>query len=397
LNSRACWFMVQPMTNSNADANFQVLKTDLHQTRFTNSELAPLKDGEVRLAVKRFAFTANNITYATFGDAMNYWKFFPTGDAAWGSIPVWGFADVTQSRCEGVAIGDHLYGYFPMASHVTLLPARVTDNSFYDAAPHRAELHPVYNQYVFSRTDPLYTADTEDIQALLRPLFITSFLIDDFLADNDFFGTSETLEGEKSENTPGVMLLSSASSKTAYGTAFQLAQRSGIEVVGLTSPANVAFCETLGCYHRVLTYDQLDQIASNAPCIYIDFAGNATLRHSIHSRFANLKYSCSIGGTHIGQLSVKRENGGAGKDLPGVRATLFFAPAQIKKRGADWGPDGLRSKVVAAWQAFARRATQPNAPWLQVQQHQGTASFESTYLDVLKGSNDPRTGHILMF
>jgi hypothetical protein len=42
------------------------------------------------------------------------------------------------------------------------------------------------------------------------------------------------------------MLLSSASSKTAYGTAFQLAQRDGIEVVGFMSPGNVAFCESLG-------------------------------------------------------------------------------------------------------------------------------------------------------
>ena len=366
--------------------DFQVQKTDLHQTRLTNTVLAPLQNGEARLAVQRFALTANNITYAAFGDAMNYWKFFPTGDSAWGSIPVWGFADVIESKCEGVAAGERLYGYYPMASHVTLLPARVTDHGFYDAAPHRAELHPVYNQYVFSRSDPLYSAGTEDIQALLRPLFVTSFLIDDFLADNDFFGACE---GGKA----GVMLLSSASSKTAYGTAFQLAQRSGLEVVGLTSKGNVDFCESLGCYHRVVTYDQLDQIAVDAPCIYIDFAGNADLRRSIHSRFANLKYSCSIGGTHVDQLGAK----GAGKDVPGVRATLFFAPAQIKKRSADWGATGLRDRLVAAWQAFTDRATQPGAAWLVAQQHQGTAGFEAIYQEVLKGSGDPRTGHILAF
>ena len=360
--------------------DFQVLKTDLHQTRLTSTALAPLQGGESRLLIQRFAFTANNITYAAFGDAMNYWKFFPTLDAAWGSIPVWGFADVCESRCDGVAIGQRLYGYYPMASHVTLQPARANDHGFYDAAPHRAELHPVYNQYVFSRTDPLYNANNEDIQALLRPLFITSFLIDDFLADNLFFGATS-------------LLLSSASSKTAYGTAFQLAQRSGIEVVGLTSKGNVAFCESLGCYHRVLTYDQLDQIANDAACIYVDFAGNADLRRSIHSRFANLKYSCSIGGTHVEQLGAK----GAGKDLPGVRATLFFAPAQIKKRSSDWGPAELRLKMVAAWQAFINRATQADAPWLVAQQHSGTAAFEAVYLEVLNGSNNPRIGHVLAF
>ena len=360
--------------------DFQVLKTDLHQTRLTSTTLVPIQDGEVRLSIQRFAFTANNITYAAFGDAMNYWNFFPTSDAAWGSIPVWGFADVCESRCDGVAIGERLYGYYPMASHVTLQPTRANDHGFYDAAPHRAELHPVYNQYVFSRTDPLYNANNEDIQALLRPLFITSFLIDDFLADKLFFGST-------------TLLLSSASSKTAYGTAFQLAQRSGIEIIALTSKRNVAFCESLGCYHRVLTYDQLDQITEDAPCAYIDFAGNADLRHRIHSRFVNLKHSCSIGGTHIEQLGAR----GSGKDLPGVRATLFFAPAQIKKRSADWGATGLRDKLVAAWQAFTARATQADSPWLVTRQHQGTDAFDTVYQQVLKGKNDPRIGQILGF
>ena len=360
--------------------NFQVLKADLHQTRLTRTELTPLGSGEVRLAVKRFALTANNITYAAFGDAMNYWKFFPTADSTWGSIPVWGFADVVESQCEGVATGQRFYGYYPMASHVTLLPARTTEHGFYDAAPHRAELHPVYNQYVASQTDPLYSSGTENIQALLRPLFVTSFLIDDFLADNDFFGGT-------------TLLLSSASSKTAYGTAFQLAQRPGVEVVGLTSAANVDFCNSLGCYHRVLTYDQLDKIASDARCVYIDFAGNASLRHHIHSQFADLTYSCSIGGTHVDELGAK----GAGKDLPGVRATLFFAPAQIKKRSADWGAAGLRDKLSAAWQVFTGQVTQQQAPWLLAQEHKGSAAFEAIYKQVLKGSSDPRVGHILTF
>ena len=40
-------------------------------------------------------------------------------------------------------------------------------------------------------------------------------------------------------------------------------------------------------------------------------------------RFTALRYSCSIGGTHLTQLA-------GAKDLPGPRATLFFAPAQGK-------------------------------------------------------------------
>ena len=80
--------------------------------------------------------------------------------------------------------------------------------------------------------DPGYDAAREAEQALLRPLFMTSFLIDDFLADTGFFGARR-------------VMLSSASSKTAYGTAFCLSLRRGspnaVKVIGLTSAGNLAF------------------------------------------------------------------------------------------------------------------------------------------------------------
>ena len=356
---------------------FLVRKDQLSSTRLQTANSTPLADGQVRVHVDSFALTSNNITYAAFGDAMNYWQFFPTAEDGWGTIPVWGFGTVLQSLHPGVAVGEKIYGYFPMASVAVLTPARLSASGFYDGAPHRSELHPVYNQYLRCNTDPFYTASSEAVQALLRPLFITSFLIDDFLADNNFFGASG-----------GAMILSSASSKTAYGTAFQLAQRPGIEVIGLTSPGNVAFCESLGCYSCVLSYQQLDQIAADRACIYVDFAGNAKLRHAIHSRFANLAYSCSIGGTHVSEL-------GGARDLPGPRATLFFAPAQIKKRSVDWGSAGLGQRLVQAWQAFSQRVTQAPAPWLLTQQHTGGEAVAAIYQVVLAGKGDPRTGHIL--
>jgi len=352
-----------------------VRQDQLGTTRIVAAEPVPLAQGQVRVRVDSFALTSNNITYAAFGDAMNYWQFFPTGEAGWGIVPVWGFGAVVQSLHPGVAVGERLYGYWPMASEAVLQPDRLSPSGFRDAAPHRAALHAVYNQYLRCNQDPFYTADSEDAQALLRPLFITSWLIDDFLSDNDFFGAR-------------TMLLSSASSKTAYGTAFQLKQRPGIEVVGLTSAANRAFCESLGCYSRVLCYEELDQIAAEAACVYIDFAGNADLRRRIHTRFANLKYSCSIGGTHVEQL-------GGARDLPGPRATLFFAPAQIRKRQADWGGEAFGAKLVAAWQAFSTRVGGAPAPWLTVEHHHGPEQVERAYAQVLAGRGDPRTGHIL--
>jgi hypothetical protein len=351
-----------------------VRKDQLATTRLSTTPQAPLAPGQIRVGVDQFALTSNNITYAAFGDAMSYWQFYPTGEDGWGIVPVWGFGTVAQSLHPDIAVGERLYGYWPMASHAVLSPTRLTTSSFMDDAAHRSTLHAVYNQVMRCSADPFYSADTEDLQALLRPLFITSWLIDDFLADNGFFGA-------------GTMLLSSASSKTAYGTAFQLRQRPDIEVVGLTSAANQAFCESLGCYSRVLSYEQLDRIAAHTPCVYVDFAGSAELRRAIHTRFANLKFSSSIGGTHVDQL-------GGAKDLPGPGATLFFAPAQIKKRQGDWGADGLGQRLLLAWQDFVRQVGNPQAPWLTVQ-HQGPQAVQAAYAQVLGGRGDPRVGHML--
>ena len=349
----------------------QLATTRLH----TVNDDAPLADGQVRVRVDQFALTANNITYAAMGEMLQYWQFYPSGEAGWGIVPVWGFGTVVQSRCAEVAVGERLYGYWPMADQAVLSPHRITPAGFADGAPHRASLHAVYNQYLRTAADPFYRADNEDVQALLRPLFITSWLIDDFLDDQQFFGAKR-------------MLLSSASSKTAYGTAFQLAQRDGIEVIGLTSAGNVAFCESLGCYDRVVAYNALEsQLDGATPSVYIDFAGSVGLRQRIHAHCTGLAYSCAVGASHVQDL------GGAGQ-LPGPRPVMFFAPAQVKKRNADWGAQGLGQRLVAAWNEFSTTVQAPGAPWLAVQRHAGPEATQALFTGLLAGSGEPRTGHI---
>ncbi len=368
---------------------FQVRKDQLHSTRLVEAPDAPLADGQVRVRIAQFALTANNITYAAFGEAMQYWQFFPVApDAgatptspAWGCIPAWGFASVVQSLHPGVAVAERLYGYWPMATHAVLQPARLSAGSFSDGAAHRAALHAVYNSYQRCSSDAFYSADTEALQALLRPLFLTAWLIDDFLADNQFFGS--TAGGQRA-----VMLLSSASSKTAFATAAQLARRPEVEVVGLTSAANLAFCQSLGVYSRVLSYDQLDSLLADMPCVYVDFAGSGPLRQAVHSRFGQLAYSCSIGGTHVADL-------GGAKDLPGPRPTLFFAPAQVKKRSADWGAASFGARLVAAWHGFVAQVAGATPPWVVVQPHSGPQAVQAAYATVLAGQGDARLGHML--
>jgi hypothetical protein len=164
-------------------ARFLVARNDLRQVRIVadEAEAAPLADGEARLRIDGFALTSNNITYGAFGESMHYWDFFPSGVDGWGSIPVWGYAEVSASRAGGVAPGERFYGYFPMASEVSLRPVHVGDAGFVDGAAHRRELPALYNRYTRCRSDASYRPEVEAETALLRPLFITSFLIDDFL------------------------------------------------------------------------------------------------------------------------------------------------------------------------------------------------------------------------
>jgi hypothetical protein len=295
---------------------FQVRKDQLGTTRIVSLPDVPLTDGQVRVRVDRFAFTSNNITYAAFGQAMQYWQFYPVpadpDGTAWGCIPVWGFGTVVQSLHPGVAVAERLYGYWPMASHAVLQPVRLSAGSFSDGAPHRAALHAVYNQVQRVTSDPFYTADSEDGAGP------AAAAVPHCLADRRLSGGQRLLRHQRRQ--PG--------RRQPRRAAAQLGQQQ--DGVGHRRPVGEAarsrgggshlarqrgLLREPGCYSRVLTYDQLNDLPADTPCVYVDFAGSGPLRQAIHTRFSRLAYSCSIGGTHVEQLA-------GAKDLPGPKATL---------------------------------------------------------------------------
>jgi hypothetical protein len=351
--------------------DFLVKRDDLHECRFEDGEAPEPDDNQALLRVDSFGMTSNNITYAVFGDAMNYWDFFPAADG-WGHVPVWGFAEVASSHLEGLPEGARIYGYLPPASHLVVTPGRVTEQGFVDASPHRASLPSAYQGYRRVEGDAAYDENREDEQILFWPLFYTSWLIDDFLADEDFFG-AET------------MVLSSASSKTAVIAAYQLAQREGCEVIGLTSPGNREFVEGLGIYDAVVTYDEIDSLPGEK-AVYVDMSGDGKVRYAVHEHFGDrLAHSSAVGMTHWDQMAAR----GDGK-LPGPKPVFFFAPDRIKKRSADWG-GGLDAKVAESWHPFAEWA----GGWLEVRRGEGPEEIKAAYLDVLEGKIDPKVGHVL--
>ena len=363
---------------------------DLRTLEAVASPAAPAlaAPGRVRLRIDRFALTANNVTYAVFGDApgMTYWRFFPAPPGR-GRVPVWGFADVTASTHPEVSVGERFYGFWPMSTDVDLEPQRAGSHGFVDGAPHRAGLAAVYNAYLRERPRPdgsdAERRGAEAEQMLLRPLFGTSFLIDDFLADEGCFGARR-------------VVLSSASSKTAYGTAFLLARRGpagGPEVVGLTSPGNRAFVERLGCYARVLGYDEVAALDASIPTVYVDFAGDAPLRAALHRHLGEaLRHDCAVGAAHWQQL--RAGDASRAQPLPGPPPTLFFAPARWARRTADWGEAGLAQRMGEARRAFAQRLHGSGA-WLTVVEHRGPATVARVWRDLVDGRSRPDEGHVL--
>ncbi|WP_156497011.1 DUF2855 family protein, partial [Alcanivorax sp. HI0083] len=64
----------------NTTARLLTDKANLGASQLQDEAMADAAQGEVLLALDTFALTTNNITYAAFGDAMNYWSFFPTDE-----------------------------------------------------------------------------------------------------------------------------------------------------------------------------------------------------------------------------------------------------------------------------------------------------------------------------
>jgi hypothetical protein len=365
----------EAMTSSELCTDFIVARDDLQHCKIIARpipDVDALPTDGLLLRVDRFAFTANNITYAVLGDQLKYWSLFPEPNG-FGNIPVWGFGDVIASRHPGVAAGERLFGYFPMATHLVIEAADVSKRGLRDAAAHRQGVSPVYNSYAQVSGDPAFADRQGDYQALLRPLFMLSFLVDDYLAEHGFFGAHR-------------VLLSSASSKTAFGLAHLVhTQRKDIRTIGLTSAAHVDFVRSLGCYDEVVTYDQVESLPSGAAVAYVDMAGSSELRARLHMHFGEqMTYSGRVGLTHRATSLEEAE-------LPGARPAWFFAPDQIRKRAREWGPGGIDTRFGAAWSGLAPHLD----GWLEVIESRGPDAVQRTYLDTLGGRIPPHQGHML--
>ena len=351
----------------------QVRRVALDDLRIVEESLAPLGEDEVRLKVESFSVTANNVTYAVAGDAFGYWNFFP-GEGKWGVVPMWGHAVVTESTHSEIAVGERVYGYLPMAEHLDVLPVNLTPGGFTDAAAHRQPMSPVYNRYSRLAVDPEHDPAREGERMVFGPLFRTGFMIEYFMRREDWFGAEQ-------------VVMTSASSKTAMGTASVVRAKSPhVRRIGLTSAGNVAFVRASGFYDSVLSYDQIDSLPQ-ATSVSVDFAGNSELLHRIHSVLGgDLKYSCTVGATHVG-----KGFGQAQGALPGPAPVLFFAPDHIVAAMKELGPKAFGDDVAVSWRTFLDDVGEA----LQIDERDGLEAARDAFADTLAGRADPAVGVVV--
>ena len=344
--------------------SFEVKRDSLGESRVIEMPEPSLAAGEALIRVDSFALTANNITYGVAGDIIGYWQFFPA-EADWGRIPVWGKGTVVEPGDTTLTEGAEYYGYYPMSSYLVIKPENVSERGFVDGAEHRAALPPAYNQYSLMTAANGFDRKYDSHRMTYYPLFITGFVLDDYLFDNDFFGATH-------------VIASSASSKTSIGMAVQLNKRD-IKVTGLTSSGNKAFVESLGIYDQVATYDSVQSLDASVKTAYVDMAGNRDVLAQVHHHYGdNLVESCGVGITHY-----DARGGQDPSTLPGAKPSMFFAPTQIQKRSQEWGPEKFQSEMQNAWEGFLGQVDN----WISINESSGEDGLVSAYETVLNGAS----------
>lgn len=351
-----------------------ITKSNLRATQWADAEPQALNEGEARLSIDAFALTANNVTYAAFGGPpMHYWNFFPTEGESMGRVPVWGFATVSESKADGVAVGQRLYGYFPISEELVVTPMKTSPRGFFDAAAHRQGLAPIYNFYSFNDTDPAYVADMEPQQMLFRPLYLTGWMICDSLMQGD--------------PTPDAAVISSASSKTALAAAHSL-QRRGVKTIGVTSPRNVAFVKQTGLYDDVLEYDSIGSYAASGKTAYVDFVGRPEFTKAVHTVCGdNLIRSLIIGATDW------EDSRAPVTDLPGPDPEFFFVPDYAANRAKELPAGELDKRTgtdLVAFYPVSKAFVTPRPV-------QGIADIEQAWLDTVDATVPADQGLVCKF
>ncbi len=341
-----------------------VSKTNLGKTRRHTDQADPrVTDGQALVEVECFGLTANNVSYAATGDALGYWAYFPA-EEGWGRVPVWGFGRVTSSQSPNVTVGERIFGYLPLSSHLVLTPGSANELCFSDTTEHRAALHPWYNRYYRCANDPVFSEQSAAMQPVLWALFMTGWML-----------------AQELQDSVDDVYVSSASSKTALSLAWSMKHLgASASCVGITSKTNRAFVESLDVYSDVITYDSLGSVDAPKSSAYVDIAGNAAATSAAHVALGEgLVDSVLLGATHRAPAEEPLP-------MPGPAPRFFFIPNVAEEQAAAEGLESYHNRFSQAWHPFAAWV----AGWLETHEGNGLDAIEAAYKQIEAGDVAPQ-------
>ena len=138
-----------------------------------------------------------------------------------------------------------------------------------------------------------------------------------------------------------------------------------------------------------MSYDELPSLDTDVPTLYVDFSGDEALRVRVHRHFgASLVYDCFAGSAQNTAVPSQAT-------LPGPQPVFYFAPVQIRKRNADWGPALVNQRFGDAQRRFIRHLNEPGNRWMQLVEHNGFAAAQQLIADLHDGKASPIEGHVV--
>jgi hypothetical protein len=261
----------------------------------------------VRFHVDSFALTSNNVTYARSA-IDELLGLLPTGDQVTGCIPVWGFADVIESRCESIAVGERylrLLADCVTRRYCTAFNAKAS--GFIDGAAHRARAACGYNQYTTLQQRSGYVARRKHSRRCCGHSSSPRSLIGRIPGRQRFLRRASrhlSARPARRHTAPRSALHSGEGPRRSA-------------VIGLNSPGNLAFSPRgLGCYDRGLNYDELTTLPASTPVVYVDFSGK--LRALRARSTATGRTSCATAARLVARTGRARRRQGPRRPAPGA-------------------------------------------------------------------------------
>ncbi|PIA95687.1 hypothetical protein CB0940_10712 [Cercospora beticola] len=312
-------------------------KISEHSTISISSSLPPLPENKIRAIPRIVSLTANNLSYAKGGHIMHWWDAFPLpshlpsphNDATqYGIVPVWGYAEILESKIADVVQGSMIWGLWPSYNipvDLELQTAFELKGHYLDVSRHRDKLWKFYNHYVVA-SDKIRYRDL-DQKTLERMAWEANVLpAAGWMLSRFVFGSSAPvvhpsglLEGwseEDADLSKAVVVSLSASGRTARAFAHALARERREDASGplgflaVSSSTDGSFIPEIATFPtQVIQYADLqsshvgDWIANLAPdkIVVLDFGGRGDsleqLQHTLQECLPGTKVTIiGIGG-----------------------------------------------------------------------------------------------------